>query len=165
MLCPIILNDPTLWRSQWGSNKRLHQFPLPDNARSLQKYPNSVGIEFPLRFPQRIQGQLQHQQSSLKVSNNRGQKAIQSARIALPSGIKYRSMGFIPSTLLTTAIEHPSMIVYRIVMKNKSSDWIDYIELGFDSISLNFFKNVSNCPSRWKQCGFKFKTVLFENHE
>ena len=28
------------------------------------------------------------------------------------------------------------VIVYWIVMKNKSSEWLDYIELGFDSINL-----------------------------
>ena len=34
------------------------------------------------------------------------------------------------------------VIVYRIVMKNKSSEWLDYIELVFDSISLKFLKNM-----------------------
>ena len=27
-------------------------------------------------------------------------------------------------------------------MKNKSSEWLDYIELGFDSISLKYVKNM-----------------------
>ena len=35
-----------------------------------------------------------------------------------------------------------SMIVYRIVMKNKSSEWLDYIELWFDSISLKCVKHM-----------------------
>ena len=34
------------------------------------------------------------------------------------------------------------MIEYRIVMRNKSSEWLDYIELGLDSISLKCFKNM-----------------------
>ena len=34
------------------------------------------------------------------------------------------------------------MIEYRIVMKNKSSKWLDDIELGFESISLNCLKNM-----------------------
>ena len=34
------------------------------------------------------------------------------------------------------------VIVYRIVMKNKSSEWIDYIDLGFDSISLKCLKHM-----------------------
>ena len=29
-------------------------------------------------------------------------------------------------------------------MKNKSSEWIDYIELGFDSISLKYLKNMKS---------------------
>ena len=32
--------------------------------------------------------------------------------------------------------------MYRIVMKNKSSEGLDYIELGFDSISLKCLKNM-----------------------
>ena len=32
--------------------------------------------------------------------------------------------------------------MYRIVMKNKSSEWLDQIELGFDSISLKCVKNM-----------------------
>ena len=34
------------------------------------------------------------------------------------------------------------VIVYRIVMKNKSSEWLDYIELVFDSISLKCVKHM-----------------------
>ena len=34
------------------------------------------------------------------------------------------------------------VIVYRIVMKNKSSEWPEYIELGFDSISLKCVKHM-----------------------
>ena len=34
------------------------------------------------------------------------------------------------------------VIEYRIVMKNKSSEWLYYIELGFDSISLKCLKNM-----------------------
>ena len=29
-------------------------------------------------------------------------------------------------------------------MRNKSSEWLDYIELGLDSISLKCFKNMEN---------------------
>ena len=56
------------------------------------------------------------------------------------------------------------VIVYRIVMKNKCSEWLDYIELGFDSISLKSLKKmkivyqdennvvlVENC-FEWKPC-------------
>ena len=34
------------------------------------------------------------------------------------------------------------VIEYKIVMRNKSSEWIDYIELGFDSISLKYLNNM-----------------------
>ena len=34
------------------------------------------------------------------------------------------------------------MIEYMIVMRNKSSEWLDYIELGFDSISLKCLENM-----------------------
>ena len=34
------------------------------------------------------------------------------------------------------------MIEYRIVMNNNISDWLDYIELGFESISLKYLKNI-----------------------
>ena len=34
------------------------------------------------------------------------------------------------------------MIEYRIVTKNKSSEWLDYIELGFDLIILKCLKNM-----------------------
>ena len=34
------------------------------------------------------------------------------------------------------------MIEYRIVMKYKSSELLDYIKLGFDSISLKCLKNI-----------------------
>ena len=34
------------------------------------------------------------------------------------------------------------MIEYRIVIRNKSSEWLDYIELVFDSISLKCLKNM-----------------------
>ena len=36
------------------------------------------------------------------------------------------------------------VIEYRIVMRNKSSERIDYIELGFDSISLKCLENMKN---------------------
>ena len=34
------------------------------------------------------------------------------------------------------------VIEYRIVMKNKSSEWLDYIELGFNSIILKCLENM-----------------------
>ena len=34
------------------------------------------------------------------------------------------------------------LIEYRIVMRNKSSEWLDYIELKFDSISLKCLENM-----------------------
>ena len=34
------------------------------------------------------------------------------------------------------------MIEYRIVMRNKSYEWLEYIDLGFDSISLKCLKNM-----------------------
>ena len=34
------------------------------------------------------------------------------------------------------------LIEYRIVLKNESSEWLDYIELGFNSISLKCLKNI-----------------------
>ena len=34
------------------------------------------------------------------------------------------------------------LIEYRIVIRNKSSELIDYIELGFDSISLKCLENM-----------------------
>ena len=34
------------------------------------------------------------------------------------------------------------MIEYRIVLRNKSSEWLDYIELVFDSIILEHLKNI-----------------------
>ena len=34
------------------------------------------------------------------------------------------------------------VIEYKIVMKNKSSEWLEYIELGNDSISLKCLKNM-----------------------
>ena len=34
------------------------------------------------------------------------------------------------------------MIEYRIVTRNKSSEWLDYIELGFDLISLKCLDNM-----------------------
>ena len=56
------------------------------------------------------------------------------------------------------------VIEYRIVMRNKSSEWLNYIELGFDSISLKCLKNMQtvyqdennlvidkNCVE-WKPC-------------
>ena len=34
------------------------------------------------------------------------------------------------------------LIEYRIVMRNKSSEWLDYIELGLDSISFKCLENM-----------------------
>ena len=38
--------------------------------------------------------------------------------------------------------DYQNMIEYRIVMRNKSSEWLEYIELGFDSISLKCLKDM-----------------------
>ena len=57
------------------------------------------------------------------------------------------------------------VIVYRIVMKNKSSEWLDYIELVLDSINLKCLKNVSNCYQDENNVVSSLKPVLFENHE
>ena len=50
-----------------------------------------------------------------------------------------------------------NVIEYRIVMKNKSSEWLDDIELGFDSISLKCLKNMKTVYQD------ENNVVLFEN--
>ena len=56
------------------------------------------------------------------------------------------------------------LIVYWIVMKNKSSELTRLDWVGIRLNQFEMFEEHENCLSRWKQCGFKFETVLNENH-
>ena len=56
------------------------------------------------------------------------------------------------------------LIVYRIVMNNKSSELTRLDWVGIRLNQFEMFEEHENCLSIWKQWGFKFETVLNENH-
>ena len=49
-------------------------------------------------------------------------------------------------------------------MKNKSSELTRLDWVGIQLNQFEIFEEHENCLSRRKQCGFKFETVLNENH-